>query len=136
VLVICPNRGLGGKLSARECIDEMKRTLKTMEGSDSLPNPNDVLYSVLLTALSYSKDSGTADEANVILQHFYHDPNMQMFARLGNNAEETQRLLEAAPLVAQRLTWDRSASDNIQTTPRHEENPGFGTWKHLPTPGT
>jgi hypothetical protein len=68
---------LGGKSSARECIDEMKRLLETMEGSDSLLNPNDVLYSILLTALSHSKDSGTADEANAILQRIEHDPNMQ-----------------------------------------------------------
>jgi pentatricopeptide repeat protein len=68
---------LGGKSSARECIDEMKQLLETMEGSDSLPDPSDVLYSILLTALSHSKDSGTADEANAILQRIEHDPNMQ-----------------------------------------------------------
>lgn len=68
---------LGGKSSARECIDEMKQLLETMESSDSLPNPSDVLYSILLTALSHSKDSGTADEAYAILERIEHDPRMQ-----------------------------------------------------------
>jgi pentatricopeptide repeat protein len=67
---------LGGKTSARECIDEMKRLIETMEADDNLPNPNDVLYSILLTAFSHSRDPGTADEANAILQRIEQDPAM------------------------------------------------------------
>jgi hypothetical protein len=89
----------------------MKRLLETMEYKDSLPNPNDVLYSILSTVLSHSKDSGRADEAYTIPQRIEHDPNMQDSIIITYNfvsmayAKESATNAKAAAMAT--VLWER-----------------------------